>query len=353
MNVPIAKLVVETMRAVWSRPVWALITVAACAAVGAGLAAIIVDDAHTISARQDLLTARGWGLVVVSSAAGETLDPRACAEAAGVDGVIAAGPVSATRDVKALGLDAGLSVTEVSIEVVRMSWPESGVDLTTAGLLTPGLQSLAGLGGGVFYLREGGVSVPVRVSRLDAPGRYQALDGGLLIVRSEIDSPSYCLVDVPPEEVENLALDIAAATVSFGTISVPSLSPSEASPTPGELVQQHRDRHFPLIAGAFLLIITAVRLLRSRRDRAIYRLLRFGRADLWTMGIIEYMFLMGVPVMSAFATVLLADQGNRVPTQVLGLREAALLCVVSTIVAVAFASLSAVGRNTHQFAPGA
>jgi len=107
-----------------------------------------------------------------------------------------------------------------------------------------------------------------------------------------------------------------------------------------------------LIAGAFLLILAAVRLLRSRRDRAIYRLLRFDRFDLWAMGFIEYLMLMGAPVMSGFAIVIVVGEANGIETEALGVGDAAWLTTVSGVAAAVFASMSAAGRNTHQFAPG-
>jgi hypothetical protein len=328
-------------------------TAVASVAVGAVISGLIVDDAHAINARSQQLRDRGWGLIVLSNAAGGALDSRACIAAEGVDGVQAAGAVGPTTDGKALGLEAGLSVTPVSLGAVRISWPSARIDPTVPGLITPGLQSLAGLGDGVLGLNVGGALVPVRAAKVDGPGRYRALDGGLLVLSGDIEAPAYCLIQVPPERVESLALEIAAATTGFGTLSVPVVSQNDASPTPDELVAQHRDRHFPLIAGAVLVILSAVRLLRSRRDRAIYRLLLFDRADLWTMGLFEYLILVSVPVSSAFVTVLVVGQANGVPTAILGIRDAVLLGIVSNVVALLSASMSALGRNTHQFAPGA
>lgn len=352
MNVPAPKLVAETIRALWSRPWWALVTVVFCVSLGVGFASLIVVETKTITERQERLMREGWGLVVVASAAGQELDARACIAARSVPGVVASGAVGRAQDVMALGLDAGVGLTSVTADVPRIVWPESDYSNVTAGLLTPGLQSVAGLGEGTLYVQVGGALVPLSVARLDGTGRYPMLDGGILVVRNEFDVAAYCLVDVPPELSESLALDIAAATLPYETIAIPAVSRADASPTPRDLVAQHNERGLPLIVGAFLLVVAGVRLMRSRRDRAVYRLLSFSRADLWIMGLIEYLLLLAIPLMSAFATTLLLGDAQGVATEVLGMRDAALLSLVSCVGGVLFASAYAAGRNTHQFAPG-
>lgn len=353
MNVPVSQLGVEMIRASWSRPVWAIMTAVASIAVGVVFALMVVTDAQAAQSRAQTLESKGWGLVTMSSAAGEVIDARACAAAADVPGVLAVGAVGTVSQTEALGLDAGLGLTEVTTEVPRIVWPQTSVDAGAAALATPGFQALSGLRDGVLHLRLGGTSVPITVAGIDGPGRFPAIDGGLLALRGDVASPAYCLVDLPPDQVEALALDLAAATASYGILAVPVLSSADAAPTPADIEQSHRDRHLPVIVAAFLFVAALLRWMTARRDRAIYRLLGFGRIDLWTMGLMEYALLLGVPWASAFATVLAWSQLRGIPTQAIGALDLALAMGGSAVVAVIFATLCAAGRNTHQFAPGA
>ncbi len=313
----------------------------------------VITDAEGVQSRGEYLESQDWGLVTMSSAAGERIDARACTTAADVPGVLAVGAVGTVSQVDALGLDAGLSLTEVTETVPRIVWPNSSVEAGTSALLTPGFQALSGLSDGVLHLQRGGTQVPIAVASIDGGGRYPAIDGGVLLSRGDVVSPTYCLVDVPRDQVEALALDLAAATASNGILAVPVLSTVDAAPTPKALAQSHRESHLPIIVAAFLVVIAVLRWMMARRDRAIYRLLGFGRIDLWTMGLMEYALLLGVPWASAFATVLAWSQVHGTATQPIGALDFALALGASALVAVSFASLCAAGRNTHRFTPGA
>ncbi len=353
MNVPVGALLRETVRSLCSRAGWAAVAVLAAVVVGGVCGALVVADAEAVEARSRRLASRGWGLVVVSSMSGGTFDARACTVAAEVDGVRGAGGVGAAREVGALGLEAGLALTPVTPEVVEVVWPGARFDPAAAGLLTPGFVTLSGLGAGTVRVEAGGAFVPMPVDVIAGAGRYPGLDGGVLAVRGELTEAAACLVDVPGEQAERLALDVAAAAVSYGVVAAPVLSATEATPTPRDLVDEHRSRGYPLLAGAFLAVLGAMRLLRSRRDRAVYRLLDLARGDLWLMGLVDHLMCLTVPATSAFAVVLVSAEGRGVPTGVLGRLDLALVLAVAAVVGLGCATLCAVGRNRHQFAPGA
>lgn len=352
MNVQANYLGIEVARAAWSRPVWAITAAIASIAIGVVFAVLVIADAKDIQFRGEQLEAKGWGLISVSSAAGESVDALACSAATEVPGVLAVGAIGVTTQVDALGLDAGLGLTEVTGSVPKMVWPGYGPDISTSALLTPGFQALSGLSSGVLHVQQGGLQVPLEVTNVEGTGRYPAIDGGVLLPRGDVVSPSYCLVDVPRERVEAFALDLAAATASYGTLAVPVLSTADAAPTPKSLLQSHRDMHLPIAVAAFLFVMAVLRWTTTRRDRAIYRLLGFGRVDLWTMGIMDYALLLGVPWTSAFATVVAWSHLQGTSTHTVAALDFAIAMGASALVAVIFASLCAAGRNTHQFAPG-
>ncbi len=351
MNVPIGRLVTEVVRAMWSRPVWLVLTVAAAAALGAACACMVVTDSRAIDERQQRLLAQGWGLIAVSSASGDLVDPRVCTVVADVHGVLRVGAVGPTSEVGALGLAAGVGVTPVTADAVGIAWPQGDAD--AAALLTPGFVSLSGLDAGALYLNEGGASVAVQSEVVAGAGRYPALDGGVLMLRQQLTAVKYCLVDVPGEQAESLALDMAAVGVSYGVVAVPAMSRDDASPTPGDLVEAHRARHSALFAASFLVAVGALRAVRSRRDRAVYRLLAFGRWDLWTMGLLDYAICVAAPWSSAFAAVTVWAELRGVSTAVLGASDFTELATASAGVAFCYAIAWAAGRNRHQFAPGA
>ncbi len=353
MNVPVGALLRETLRSLCSRPVWAAVAVLAAIVVGGVCGALVVADAEAVQARSRYLTARGWGLVVVSSASGGTFDARACAVAAGVDGVRTAGGVGAAREVGALGMAAGLALTPVTPGVVDVVWPGARYDQAAAGLLTPGFVTLSGLGAGTVHVDAGGALVPLPVDAIAGAGRYPGLDGGVLTVHGDLAEAATCLADVPGEDAERLALDVAAAAVSYGVVAAPVLPPAEAAPTPQDLVHEHRSRGYPLLVGSFLAVLGAMRLLRARRDRAVYRLLDLGRGDLWLMGLVDHLICLAIPATSTFAVVLLDAERRGVPTAVLGRLDLALVLAATAVVGLGCATLCATGRNRHQFAPGA
>lgn len=288
----------------------------------------------------------------VSGAAGNSIDRRACTDAAEVPGVLISGAVGRTREVGALGLDAGLALTEVSPEVIEMVWPEATPDSGDAALLTPGFVALTRVNQGTLNVKVGGSATAVETVALHGPTRYAVLDGGVVVARNDLASVEYCLVAVPGEKAEAVALDIASATVSYGTLAVPVVSRKDATPTPADLIRDHRSRYGSLLAGASLGVLGALRIARFRRDRAIYRLLGFGRADLWVMGLTDYVICIATPVSSTFASALLWGVARGVPTETIGAEDMALLAWASTVIGLVYASAWAAGRNRHQFAPG-
>lgn len=352
MNVPFRGLVLEALRSIWSRPIWAAVTVLMAVAVGVVCGASVVEDARAVDAREQRLMAQGWGLITVSSAAGGTVDSGACVASAGVSGVTRAGAVGPTREVGALGLEAGLALTPVTRDVIDIAWPDSRPAERTAGLLTPGFVALSGLGAGGLHLDVGGALVPLPSEPLTGPGRHRVLDGGVLVVRADLADVSHCLVETTGERVEQVALDVAAAAVSYGVIAVPVLSRDDATPTPADLVDDHRSRNVPVLGAMFLLLVGAMRLVRSRRDRAVYRLLSFGRGDLWAMGLLDYATCLAVPLSSAFVVVVLWAELTGVPTGVLGVHDLASLSLAVAGGGLVYATAGAMGRNRHQFAPG-
>jgi hypothetical protein len=353
VNVPVGALLREVFRAEWSRPVWMVVAVLASITIGGALGAVLVMDAGTIEGRERWLTARGWGVVAVSSADGGTFDARACAVVAEVAGVRAAGAVGATREVSALGLEAGLALTTISVDAAEIAWPALPATIAEPVVLTPGFVSLSGVGEGTLHLAAGGALVPAPSIALDGGGRYPALDGGVLLLRTELVDATTCLADVPGARVESLALDIAAAAVSYGVVAVPVVSGDDATPTPDDLVRDYRARGYPVMAAAFLTVVGALRLLRSRRDRAVYRLLDVTRGDLVVMGLVDFAVVLAAPMLSSFATVLLVAEHRGTPTGRLGPLDLGLLLAATVVVGLGYAFVHASGRNRHQFAPGA
>jgi hypothetical protein len=288
---------------------------------------------------------------VVSDASGAGLAAAACEAVAQSPSVIAAGAVGSTREARVLGLEAGLAQTTISAQAARIAWPEDGLG-TTPGRLTPGFQALTKLGPGVLYQDVGGKAVALPVRAVTGAGRYPPLDGGVLVVSETLAEVSYCLAEAPPEMVEAAALEIAATAFSHGVIAVPVVGSEEAKPTPDDLARDHKERLWPIVAAAFLAIAAAVRLLLSRRDRAVYRLYGLGRWDLALMGTLDYLVCLAAPCASTVATVVLLGEASGVSTPELGLLDLGLLTAASAGLCVLCAALWAVGRNRHQFAAG-
>jgi len=71
------------------------------------------------------------------------------------------------------------------------------------------------------------------------------------------------------------------------------------------------------------------------------------------MGLLDFSITVAVPVFSAFATVVMWAEFRGVSTKMLGVFDFALLAIATATVALSYATLFAVGRNRHQFAPGA
>ncbi|HEY0188888.1 MAG TPA: hypothetical protein VGC67_15455 [Cellulomonas sp.] len=353
MTVRVGPLIRETVRACWSRPAWAVTAALAALALGGACGAMVVTDASAVQARADRLDAKGWGLLTVVRADGAGLDPAVCSTIAGLDGIDAAGAVGPAEEVGALGLDAGLSLTAVSVAAIEVVWPAARYDPAADVLLSPGFVALSGVAAGTLHLQDGGALVPATTDVLVGQGRLPSLDGGALLLRRDLTEATSCVVDVAGDDVERAALDVAAAMVSSGVLAVPVVSADDAAPTPAELVRQHRARAWPLVAAIVLALVGAMRLVRSRRDRAVHRLLGLGRADLWLMGLVDAVVLLLVPATSAFAVVLLLAESRGVPTSGLGLLDLGLLLASSTAVVLGHATVCATGRNRHQFAPGA
>jgi hypothetical protein len=351
--VPPAHLLAETVRALWSRKIWASFTILAAAAVGLAAATLVVADSRSINQRSEYLTSKGWGLVLVANSAGDTLDARVCQAVAQVPGVRAVGGVGQTRETEALGLSAGLALTPVTVDAVLIAWPDASFKPETTALSTPGFQRLSGLGSGVLYIEIGDVPVAFTTESITGPGRYALLDGGVLAIGGQLTEVSYCLVDVEAEQVERLSLEIAAIGTPNGVVAVPVLGRQDAAPTPADLTAQHQALRLPLVAAAFLAVLAAIRLLLSRRDRAVYRLIGFGRGDLALMGLFDYAICIAAASVSAFATTIIWAEGQGTPTQTLGQFDFGWLSILSAVVGLGYSLLWALGRNRHQFAPGA
>ncbi len=352
MRVGVGSLTIETIRGMGARPLWTASAIIAAMAVGLACGWMVVADTQAINARAERLARQGWGLITVSSASGGSLDPRACSAVERVAGVQRVGAVGPTNEVVALGLQAGLGLTPVTSEVINIVWPNAAED-ASSGRLTPGFVALSGTNGGFLTFADNGVSEAMLSTAVVGPGRYPALDGGVLVPTNELTEANYCIAEVSAIHAEQLALDIAASVASFGVVAVPAVSTDEASPTPQQMVEDHQSRYTPLLGAAFLGVIGALRLLRSRRDRAVYRLLSFGRADLWLMGLLDYAICLATPSLSAFAAAVLWAEGRGVSTAALGVGDLQLLASAGFIVAIGQACLWAAGRNRHQFAPGA
>lgn len=353
MNVSVAQLVSELLRAVWSRPVWASIVVVGAALIGAVSGLTTVQDALSVQNREAYLLANGWSQVTVSSATGELLDADACKVVEEVPGVIRAGAVGPLSQGQAVGLDAGLSLTEVTPPVLDIIWPNFASNTSASAVMTPGFMALSGLSGGVLQIREGDSYVPVVTEPVTVKGRFPALDGGVLYIRGQLQNVAYCLVEVTAGAAEQIALDLSQTTSSYDSLAVPVLSRAKASPTPAELIDDHRQRWVPVMASSAILILGGLRLILVRRDRAIYRLLGFGRADLLLMGLVEFLVLLAVPTLATYATVVGLGQSRGVSTAILGWYDFAQLSTMITLFAVVYAAMWATGRNSHQFAPGA
>ena len=353
MKVPVSRLMSEALRAMWSRPWLACGVVLVSATAGALAGYSAVFDANAAAHREVELLANGWSHVTVASAAGLDLDPAACRGAAAVSGVRRIGMVGSTTEMTALGLSAGLSFTEVTPDTVAIAWPDDQTDESASALMTPGFIALSGLSGGAIAVRAAGAFEMVNTGTLEKGSRVPELDGGVLLVRSELSSVQYCLIEVRPGSAEAVALEVAEATASYDTIAVPRLSEHAASPTPSEIIASHRARHVPLLAAMIASLASFARLLLLRRDRSVYRLLGVGRSDLWLWGLVDTLILYVVPVLSAFATLVLWGEASGISSESVGVYDYALvvaLCVLLTVVA---ATGRAMGRNRHQFAPGA
>jgi hypothetical protein len=160
-------------------------------------------------------------------------------------------------------------------------------------------------------------------------------------------------VEVESDQADRIALGVAAAAVSYDVIAVPVLPRAEASPTPAELIVEHQERRYPLVAVAFIGLIGVLRIVRSRRDRAVYRLLAFGRADLFVMGLLDYVICFAVPLCPAFVVAVLVGEMNDVSTQVLAAPDLVSMSLASAGLSLVYGAMWASGRNRHQFAPGA
>ncbi len=352
MKVHVHRTVVEEIQALWSRPLWALCTIAGSVVVGVVLGAMVVSDQNAVSDRARFLAEKGWGLIVVGSADGGSVDPLACTDAQ-VPGVLNVGMVGPSREVRVLGLGAGMGMREVSPSLIAVVWPATQSVEAAQALMTPGFVTLNGLDAGTLHVNISGTIVALEAERLSGPRRFPRLDGGVLLPRLDLRSVEYCLLSAAGEDVERVALEAASSTVAYNTIAVPVVARSDAAPTPADLVQAHQDRAIPLVAAAFLAVIAALRVLRSARDRAIYRLLGFGRSDLFVMGLIEYLVSIAVPASSAFVTVLMLGGSEGAATSELGAGDVTQFVWASSIVGLGFATSACAGRNRHQFAPGA
>ena len=352
MSVRVSDLVDETVRAILSRRAWAGAMVLLAIVSGICGGAVTVHDSRQISDRAAVLEKTGWGLVVVSSSSGKLLASEACTVASAVGGVSQGGAIGETRESRVMGLEAGVSMTDVtagSVDVAFPTWRSGG---NFPSYHTPGFQALSTLRGGVIFVDQYGQRVPVAGGAISGEARFPGLDGGVLVVRDNIPAPRSCLLEVPPEKIEEISAEVAIETSSFDVVVAPVISAADAWPTPGDLAADHEARNYEILIVVFLLVLGFVRLLRTRRDRAVYRLLYFSRIDLFLMGSIDFLICLGVPTLIAFSTTVLWGEFLGVSTYVVAVSDITTLIVGLSVVSVGYSSLWAAGKNRHQFAPG-
>lgn len=350
MNLNVRELVRELGRSMWSRPMWALVSVLIAIAIGALSAMSTVQDSAKVENRRQELREQGWGLIRVVSQAGDPLSSEVCDELDSLDYVKQSGAISVASEHKALGVESGLSVTSVSYEIPQIVWPDHVFSGSEQNLVTPGLAKLTGLGSGALHVDFDRNSIELEVTEVSGITRFQPLSGGLVLLSNSGFAIDYCLAEVEPSTSELSALAIADALGEHGVIASPVVTPKEAAPTPHSMVESHRHQGTPLIAGTLLAALGALRVLLSKRDRAIYRLLGFARLDLWLMGLIDYLILIAAPWLSAYSAVILVAHARGVPTGTLGSWDLLLGLGASGFVALLVAFASASGKNRHQFA---
>lgn len=350
-NIPLVKLIPEALRHSTSRPLFTVLSVLFGLVVGSALALIGVRTSDEATNRHETLTANGWGLIMVMDASGQEVSEQVCNTAEKVPGVTNVALIGKPVHHNALGLSAGLSVVEVSTQTPKFIWPGT-VSTHAPAYVTPGLTTLTGLRSGEIYLDYDGTFLPQEVAVLAEPGRMPALDGNLLSIVTLPSTIEYCLVEVATNQIDDSALDIAQATVSYNSIAVPVISNANAHPTPSAIIAAYRAQNFPLIAAGSLTIFSAIRAFRAKRDRSVYRLLMFSRGDLFLMGALDFLTCLAVPAIIGFISIISWAEFHHIKTQIVGSGDYAQFALSTTIAMFGYAAVWASGKNRHQFAPG-
>lgn len=285
----------ESLKNLASRPVLLILSVVIIAALGFTAMRMTGDEFQRILDYSDQLTERGQHAVTVSAPDG-----------------IPAGRCEALGEIEGINA-AGGRVSSNSDQILAPGMEQVRVKSVTPGFISvmwPGLSARPGLLFGAEAAERAGVAEGSRVLLAsDAPNSPQRVGAVLPRTARDVDLAQSIIRVVPPTglvtqcvvDVEPGARIGAIAVITSGLQDLdahvsPLFAPDPGIPSPQQQLDSRLSLYLPAAAAAVSgFILLALWILRSK-DFALYRLLKMGRGKLSLALAVEYVAVVGVPL---------------------------------------------------------